>query len=192
MISLNFIVSRKLNTPSLIITFLTFCVFSITSFSQTLINTQQFVSSTGWLAVSNASATSWNMLYNQGSPNACGGDANHARIAADASNDDFVISQSFTLTANYSYSITLSHKNTQTFDIYAGTAQTVAAMTGGTNMLSTTANPGSCTTVSTSSSFVPTVTGTYYFGFRVRGNSGAANLDFIRFYETARNYYMGR
>lgn len=185
MISLNFIVPRKLNTPSLIITFLTFCVFSITSFSQTLINTQQFVSSTGWLAVSNASATSWNMLYNQGSPNACGGDANHARIAADASNDDFVISQSFTLTANYSYSITLSHKNTQTFDIYAGTAQTVAAMTGGTNMLSTTANPGSCTTVSTSSSFVPTVTGTYYFGFRVRGNSGAANLDFIRFYETA-------
>jgi hypothetical protein len=156
-------------------------------YSQTLIHTQQFSSSNpaGWTTVSSASATNWSMTFNAGAGSACGGDTYHAKISAGASNDDYVITQGFSLTANYSYSITLNHKRTGTFDVYVGTAQTAVAMTGGTNIYSTTSDPSGCTDVSTST-FVPTTSGTYYFGFRVHTNSASTGvIDNIRIYETA-------
>ncbi len=152
------------------------------------IHTQQFANTdpTGWTTVSSASATNWTMTNSGGTVGLCGSTNTYrAYLSALETNDDYVITQGFSLTAGYSYSITLSHQYTKTFDIYVGTAQTAAAMLAGTNILSTTANPTSCADVSTTTSFVPTSSGTYYFGFRVQGNTGAARLDNIRIYETA-------
>ena len=155
-----------------------------TCFGQTLIHTQEFAASSpsGWTTIDNGGSTSW-VLNNTSSP--CSG-THFARLSAMANSDDYIVSQGFTLTAGYSYSITLTYRNTVLFNVYAGTAQTSAAMLAGTNMLSTAVSPSSCTDISTTNSFVPSTTGTYYFGFRAQPDAySTARIDNIRIYETA-------
>ena len=159
-----------------------------TCFGQTLIHRQEFGASTptGWTIFSSGGVPTWSLINNGATIGSCGStNVYRAYLSANSSNDDFIITEGYILTAGYSYSITLSHQYTGTFDIYVGTSQTVGGMTAGINILSTTANPSGCTDVSSSSSFVPSITGTFYFGFRVRSNSAVARLDNIRIYETA-------
>jgi len=146
-----------------------------TCFGQTLIHTQEFAvsSPTGWTTIDNGGSSSW-VLNSSSSP--CSG-THFARLSPVANSDDYIISQGFTLTAGYSYSITLTYRSTVLFNVYAGTAQTSAAMLAGTNMLSTAVSPSSCTDISTTNSFVPSTTGTYYFGFRAQPDANSIIMD---------------
>ncbi|MEN9445792.1 MAG: hypothetical protein RL728_304, partial [Bacteroidota bacterium] len=142
----------------------------------------------GWTTLSNASSTDFTLNYGPGASDGvyCGSGSNRygASIAGNVSNDDFIISKSYTLIANNSYSISIQNRNTSRLRIYASTSNTINSLLSGTLMLDLTSPPTTCSSSSTTTSFIPTTTGTYYFGFRVTGNSSRAYINSIVITET--------
>lgn len=166
-------------TTFLIIAFIYFSNAQVTVYPYS----QAFGSSvpSGWASESSASATNWN--FSSYSTNA-GGSANYeTKLSALATNDDYILSESFTLTAGKLYQVTFRHKRTATLNIYVGTVQSAAGMLAGTNILSSTADPSTGVQAS-SNYYYCTSTGTYYFGFRVQGNASNAHIDDIQIDES--------
>ena len=117
----------------------------------------------------------------------CGGAASSlARLAAGATNNAFLFSKAVKLKAFNSYAISFIIKKTGTLNVYVGTTNATATATAGTLMYTSTADPTNCTSIASSSTtnFIPTSDGTYYFTFNVAGNASAAFIEDITIIET--------
>jgi hypothetical protein len=117
----------------------------------------------------------------------CGGAASSlARLSAGATNNAFLFSKKVSLKAFNSYAIGFTIKRTGTFNVYVGTTNATATASSGTLMYTSSADPGSCSIISTSTTtnFIPTSDGIYYFTFNVIGNASAAFLEDITITET--------
>jgi hypothetical protein len=108
-----------------------------------------------------------------------------ARLTASGSNDSYLITKAIPMKATYAYTVSFTHKRSFAFNIYVGTVNTTS-ISSGTNIFTQASGsePTTCTSTSSTSSFVPSSDGVYYIGFRVTGNTTAAILDEIYITET--------
>ncbi len=111
---------------------------------------------------------------------------NAARVSA-GSNDAYLFTKAVYLKAFNSYAIGFTIKRTGTFNVYVGTTNATATASSGTLMYTSSADPGSCSIISTSTTtnFIPTIDGIYYFTFRVTNNTvSSAIIDDVTIIET--------
>ena len=111
---------------------------------------------------------------------------NAARVST-GSNDAYLFTKAVKLKAFSSYAIGFTIKRTGTFNVYVGTTNLTSTASSGTLMYTSSSDPGSCSVIAKSSTtnFIPTVDGIYYFTFRVTNNTVSnAIIDDITITET--------
>ncbi len=99
--------------------------------------------------------------------------------------DSWIITEGITLQKDYTYYVKIKKPdNLEILKVYVGAAQTSASLISGTLMHTWNEDPSCASRQTSDIDFVPTSTGTYYFGFRRHGGSGTVEIDNIEIYET--------
>ncbi len=136
----------------------------------------------GWTTQIVTAGSNWAI---GGTPCVGGGGMYQMRSTYGTLNDNvWLFTHGITLQANYSYSVKINLLDGNTLRVYAGGTATAAAMTSTGTLMGTFSTDGNCGVAQTSTAFVPSSNGTYYFAFNKYLGGIAVEIDNIEIYET--------